>query len=149
MSYSAFQHTVCNTTVIIIIIIIIIIIMTILLLLFHQHYITFMYVILTKTWKILHYWYYKIQDEHKVFPWLQTFITRKLCGIQIYIFLPLFKLVSKTLCHMFIVMLQKYVCIPRSFLVINVCNQGKNLSSPCISIGLTCYSYSSIMAWHT
>jgi len=26
------------------------------------------------------------------------------------------------------------VCIPRNFLVINVCNQGKNLSSPCISI---------------
>jgi len=25
---------------------------------------------------------------------------------------------------------KKYVCIPRSFLVINVCNQGKNLCSP-------------------
>jgi hypothetical protein len=25
-----------------------------------------------------------IQDEHKVFPWLQTFITRKLRGIKIY-----------------------------------------------------------------
>ena len=25
-----------------------------------------------------------------------------------------------------------YVCIPRSFLVIGVCNQGKNLGSPCI-----------------
>ena len=36
-----------------------------------------------------------IQGEHKVFPWLQTFITIKLRGIQIYIFLPLFKLVSK------------------------------------------------------
>jgi len=36
----------------------------------------------------------KIQDEHKVFPWLQTFITGKLRGIQTY-FLPLFKLVSK------------------------------------------------------
>ena len=24
-----------------------------------------------------------------------------------------------------------YVCIPRSFLVINVCNQGKTLCSPC------------------
>jgi len=23
-----------------------------------------------------------IQGEHKFFPWLQTFITRKLCGIQ-------------------------------------------------------------------
>jgi hypothetical protein len=27
-----------------------------------------------------------VQGEHKVFPWLQTFITRKLRGIQIYIF---------------------------------------------------------------
>ena len=26
-----------------------------------------------------------------------------------------------------------YVCIPRSFLVINVCSQGKTLCSPCIS----------------
>jgi len=27
-----------------------------------------------------------VQGEHKVFPWLQTFITRKLCGIQTYFF---------------------------------------------------------------
>jgi len=27
---------------------------------------------------------------------------------------------------------KKYVCIPRSFLVINACNQGKTLCSPCI-----------------
>ena len=27
---------------------------------------------------------------------------------------------------------KKYICIPRSFLVINVCNQGKTLCSPCI-----------------
>jgi len=48
-----------------------------------------------------------------------------------YIFLPLLKLVSKLLCH---VELHKkiYVCIPRSFLVINVCNEGKTLCSPCI-----------------
>jgi len=26
---------------------------------------------------------------------------------------------------------KKYVCIPRSFLVTNVCNQGKTLCSPC------------------
>jgi hypothetical protein len=25
-----------------------------------------------------------IWGEHKVFPWLQTFITKKLCGIQTY-----------------------------------------------------------------
>jgi hypothetical protein len=31
-------------------------------------------------------------------------------------------------------MVKKYVFIPRSFLVINVCNQGKTLCSPCISI---------------
>jgi len=47
-----------------------------------------------------------IQGEHKVFPRLQTFITRKLRGIQTYFFLPLLKLVSKILCHVFIVMLQ-------------------------------------------
>jgi len=29
---------------------------------------------------------------------------------------------------------KKYVCIPRSFLVISVCNQGKNLCWPCISL---------------
>jgi len=29
-------------------------------------------------------------------------------------------------------MVKKNVCIPRSFLVINVCNQGKTLCSPCI-----------------
>jgi len=29
-----------------------------------------------------------VQDEHKVFPWLRTFITRKLRGLQTY-FLPL------------------------------------------------------------
>ena len=30
--------------------------------------------------------YKHIQGEHKVFPWLQTFITRKLRGIQTYTF---------------------------------------------------------------
>jgi len=28
----------------------------------------------------------EIQGEHKVFPWLQTFITRKLRGIQTFFF---------------------------------------------------------------
>jgi len=33
------------------------------------------------------------------------------------------------------------VCIPRSFLVIDVCNQGKNLCSPCIIIAqYNCYT---------
>jgi len=27
-----------------------------------------------------------IQGKHKVFPWLQTFITRKLRGLQTYFF---------------------------------------------------------------
>jgi len=29
-------------------------------------------------------------------------------------------------------MVKKCVCIPHSFLVINVCNQGKTLCSPCM-----------------
>jgi hypothetical protein len=48
----------------------------------------------------------EIQGEHNFFPWLQTFITRKLRGIQTYFVLPLFKIVSKILYHVFIVMLQ-------------------------------------------
>jgi len=55
-----------------------------------------------------------IQGEHKIFLRLQTFITRKLRGIQTYFFLPLLKLVSKILCHVFIVFEKK--CIIRSFL---------------------------------
>jgi hypothetical protein len=43
-----------------------------------------------------------------------------------YIFLPLLKLVSKKLLELSYI-LKKKVCIPRSFLVINVCNQGKTL----------------------
>jgi len=31
-------------------------------------------------------------------------------------------------------MVKKYILIPRSFLVINICNQGKTLCSPCIYI---------------
>ena len=46
------------------------------------------------------------QGEHKVFLWLQTFITGKLRGIQTYFFLPLLKLVSKILRNVFIVILQ-------------------------------------------
>ena len=36
-------------------------------------------------------------------------------------------------CWKIIHVMVKKVCIPRSFLVINVCNQGKTLCSPCIS----------------
>jgi len=40
-----------------------------------------------------------LQGEHKVFPWLQIFITRNLRGIQTYFFLPLLDLVSKIWCN--------------------------------------------------
>ena len=50
-----------------------------------------------------------------------------------HIFLPLLKLATEILCYVFIVMLQLHVCIPCSFLVTNVCNQGKTLCSPCTS----------------
>jgi hypothetical protein len=66
-----------------------------------------------------------------------TLYNRKLPRIQF--FLPLLKLVSKMLCHMLIVMLQLHVCIPRSFPVINVSNQGKTLCSPCtITVSCLC-----------
>jgi len=35
---------------------------------------------------IFYFFYDIIKSEHKVFPWLQTFITRKLRGIQTYFF---------------------------------------------------------------
>jgi len=72
-----------------------------------------------------------IQSEHKFFPWLQIFITRKLRGIQTYFFFQnvtqLKKFLETNLSNG-----KKNVCIPRSFPVINVCSQGKNLCSPCI-----------------
>ena len=52
---------------------------------------------------------------------------------QTYFFLPLLKLVSKILCHVFIL---KKICLYStysSFLVIYVCNKGKTLCSPCIT----------------
>jgi hypothetical protein len=36
-------------------------------------------------------------------------------------------------------MVKKYICIPRSFLAINVCNQGKTLWSPCGIHGTAAY----------
>jgi len=71
----------------------------------------------------------KIQGEHKVFPWLQTFITRRLRGIQKEHILKSTNVLLKKLLEL---RFEKKVCIPRSFLVINVCNQGKTLCSPCI-----------------
>ena len=37
-----------------------------------------------------------IQGEHKVFPWLQTFITRKLRGIKTYIYIYIFSKCNST-----------------------------------------------------
>ena len=73
-----------------------------------------------------------IQSEHKVFPWLQTFITRKLSGIQTLFFLPLLKLVYEKTSSVELHFEKIYVFIPRSFLVISVRNHGKTLCSPCI-----------------
>jgi hypothetical protein len=73
--------------------------------------------------------YIKIQGKHKLFPWLQTFIIRKLRGIETYffkcnwtqeVFLRTYQYTS--ICAP--------VCIPCSFLVINVCNQGTNYAHP-------------------
>ena len=48
-----------------------------------------------------------LQGEHKVFPWLQTFTVLQENYVEYKPFLlPLLKLVSQILCHVFIVMLQ-------------------------------------------
>jgi len=52
----------------------------------------------------------ELQGEHKVFPSLQTFITRKLPGIQTY-FLPLLKLVSKKKLFELSYILKKKICL--------------------------------------
>jgi hypothetical protein len=76
-----------------------------------------------------------VQGEHKLFPWLQTFITRKLRGIQTGTHVEVYYCVvynnnnKKNLELSY--MLNKYFCIPRRFLVINVSNQENNLCSPC------------------
>jgi len=51
----------------------------------------------------------------------------------IHIFLTLLKLVVKNLLELTCI---KKVCIPRSFLVINVCNRGKTLCSPCVLVNV-------------
>jgi hypothetical protein len=40
-----------------------------------------------------------IQGEHKVFPWLQTFITRKVRGIQTFLFQNVTQLQKSFLQH--------------------------------------------------
>jgi hypothetical protein len=53
-----------------------------------------------------------------------------------YIFLPLLKLVSKIELKVELHFEKKNVFIPLSFIVINVCNQGKTLCSPCSTVGV-------------
>jgi hypothetical protein len=48
----------------------------------------------------------KLQGEHKAFPWLQTFITRKLCRIQTY-FLRV--LITKLMHNSFILQYMYYI----------------------------------------
>ena len=50
-------------------------------------------------------------------------------------FSPLLKIVVKNFLELsYILNKKKYVCIPLRFLVINVCNLGKALCSPCIFV---------------
>jgi hypothetical protein len=69
----------------------------------------------------------------KSFPDYKHLLQENYVEYKHIFFLPLLKLVSQILsCHV-TSCLKKYVCIPHSFLVINVCNQGKTLCSPCLS----------------
>jgi len=74
-----------------------------------------------------------MQGELKFFPWLQTFITRKLRGIQTYFCNITINIWHKVLETNLNNGKKIYICIPHSFLVMNVCNQGKNLFSSCTS----------------
>jgi len=78
-----------------------------------------------------------VQGEHKFFPRLQTFITKKLRGIQTYFCNITINTWHKILETNLNNGKKICVCIPRSFLVINICNQGKNLRSPCIKPNTT------------
>jgi hypothetical protein len=48
------------------------------LLLFHQHYVIFVYIILTKTCNIVHYWYHNI--ESSLWPVLFAYVLNKFCS---------------------------------------------------------------------
>jgi len=67
-----------------------------------------------------------IQGEHKVVPLLQTFIKRKLHGIQTYFFY-----------HYLRFFLKFYVmsCFEKKY---DFCNRGKTLRSPCICVAKHC-----------
>ena len=68
-----------------------------------------------------------IQGDHKVFLW---WYDKKTTWNTNILFLSVLMCCKKNFLSWFTS--KKYVCIPRSFLVINVCNQGKTLCSPCI-----------------
>jgi hypothetical protein len=56
-----------------------------------------------------------------------------------------YKYVIKKLLELSYISKKKYVCIPRGFLVVNVCNQEKTLCSPCIletNLSLRCINTS-------
>ena len=69
-----------------------------------------------------------IQGEHKVFPCLQTSYKKTTWNTNKY-FLTLIKLVSKILCHVFIVLLQLYN------LLVSTCRQWRR--KPSVSYGIT------------
>ena len=73
-----------------------------------------------------------IQGVHKVFPWLQTFITRKLRGMQTYFFSKCNSTQEVFFYNTLVHFNMCSWCWFVSFLVINVCNQGKTLCWPCI-----------------
>ena len=52
---------------------------------FNYFLIIFYYINVVLEWKLIYIYIY-IQGEHKFFPWLQTFIKRKLRGIETYLF---------------------------------------------------------------
>ena len=69
--------------------------------------------------------------EHVERNWLS--IRRSACNERSTCWSVLMCCKKKLLELSYILEKKKYVCIPCSFLVINVCNQGKTLHSPCTS----------------
>ena len=67
----------------------------------------------------------------KSFPDYKRLLQEKYVEYK-HIFLSFLKLVSKKKNFLSYILKKKYVYIPRIFLVISVCNQGKILCSPCI-----------------
>ena len=76
------------------------------------------------------------RDSIKYFPLYKHLLQENYVEYKHIFFLPLLKLVSKNTSwvELHFERKKKYVCIPRIFLIINVCNQGKNLCSSCIWI---------------